>query len=784
MCLNAKVVGSGRLEAGATLAPPSRRRGRQDACGTGMLGISLSVSVLLLFATVTTRRSWAASPSTRVAAKFAETQSRVENIRKIMAEKPTIAKDSYLRLGLAVADRFRGPVPGGPAGKEDEWARLQSDEVSQVVDWTVQRIDELLHGARPVVVPRPVGGPLAVRDGLLIAPTRTADSPEVTRRPYWFSGYMNYAASAYNTTTNMLPEWREFGVTLLSVAPSLAFVGPGWAQLDNLEKLPEVLRKAAVAPHIMPDWAIKDAPEVMSSTPATFIAYNIDHPKAREVIERWLRMYVPVVKDSPALFGFYLSNEPLYLHSGRDQYSRPLWIEWLKKYHSTVGALNTLYKTNYGSFDLVPVPPISMPDGIEARRAYYDWHCFNDQHFADWHGWMNGIIKSIAPHALTHVKALRVLDMGTDKAYGAGIPDPELLSDVTDLADSDAWPTVPAHEGPDAYWWRSQSFMYDLLHSFRGQPVCDSENHPINVPSGPRPIPPAQTRAAIWQGALHHRVAVALFVWENWTTSDCQGQIFFRPANIYAAGRAMLDMNRLSEELAAINQAKVKVALLYSKPSVFWERDYSKTLRSVYTALTFMGQPVTFVSERQLASGKFSSANAKVDWIILPRATHVRSAAVAGLEEFVRRGGHVVMVGPDCLGWDEYHRPVQLPAALRGATRIEAQRDERAMMAALRPVLASGGLEMVRLTGSRVPSDCWGVEYRVVHDGSDLLVPITSYNEQAEVVRLHLPGQAVDLLSGKNVDPGCIALGPMEPRLLRIRRWSVESRGASDEANQ
>ncbi|MBI3922188.1 MAG: beta-galactosidase [Armatimonadetes bacterium] len=754
------------------------RGGTEGLRWSRVLGIPLSMSMPLL-ALVTVQRSGAAEPSPKITAKFADIPSRVGRTRQFIADKPAPGKDSYVRLGLAVVERFPGPVPGGPAGKELEWASLQSEEVTQVLDWTEQRINALQNGAPPVIVPRPAGGRIVIRNGLLFVPTLIGDSKKVTRRPYWLSGYMNYAASAFNTTTDMLPEWRNLGVTLLQNAPSLAFVGPDWTPLQKLKDLPKVLQTAAdngvmmdlaVAPHIMPDWAIKDAPDVMSTTPAGFINYNIDHPKAREVIERWLRMYVPVVKDSPALFGFYLSNEPEYLHSGRDQYSRPLWIEWLKRHHPTIRALNALYKTDYQSFDGVPVPAVGMPDGLETRRAYYDWVTFNHQHFADWHGWMNGIIKSIAPRALTHVKALRVLDVTGDQSF-VPVPDPELFSDFTDLADSDAWPCVPAHEGPEAYWWRSQALNYDLLHSFRGQPVFDSENHPIPVPFGPQSIPPAQTYAAVWQGALHHRAATAIFVWECWTTGDSQGQIYFRPANIYAADRAMLDMNRLSEELAAINVAKPKVALLYSRPSVFWEQsDYPQALRSVYTALTFMGQPVTFVSERQLATGKFSKANDRVDWILLPRATHVRESAMAGLEKFVRRGGHVVMVGRDCLGWDEYHRPRPLPKSLLTAKRIGADLDERGMMGALKPVLISGGLETVKLTEALGERDAWGVEYRVVRCRRDLHVPMISYNEQAETVRLHLSGRAVDLLSGKDVDLSRIALAPMEPRLLRIRR--------------
>ncbi len=728
---------------------------------------------------------WAVDIPVEISAQFAASQSRLERMKKLMADDPALGKDAYVRLGFAVVARFRNPVPGGPAGAEADWAKMQSREISQVLDWTEQRINQLAKGAvKPVVVPRPVGGQPEIRDGILYAQTKVGDSGKVTTLPYWFCGYMNYAASAYNTTTNMLADWPDFGVSLLQNAPSLAFVGPGWKPIPNkysgrydLNDLPEVLQKAAdkgimldlgISPHILPDWTFEGSPDVLSTTPSGFIGYNVDHPKAREVLEKWIRMYVPVVKDSPGLFSFYMSNEPSYLHSGRDQWSRPLWTQWLKKTHSSIGALNNLYGTTYKSYDEVPVPGVNMPEGIEAKRAYYDWSMFNDQHFADWHGWINGIIKSVAPKARTHVKAYRTLDFGMDTIWSAGAPNLEALSDYTDFADIDAWPCVPAHEGPDDYWWRSQSLNYDLIHSFRGQPVFDSENHVVSAPWGPQSIAPAQTRATVWQGAMHHRSAAALFVWESWTDGDATGQIFFRPANIYSASQAMIDMNRLGRELAVINKDKPKVALLYSIPAEFWERDYSKILRSVYTALTFMGQPVTFVSERQLTSGKFSSANEGVKWIIVPQATHVTNGAVAGLEKFTKRGGKVLLVGNNCLVWDEYHRPVPRDSQYY-SKQIEATADEQAMLAILKPALAAGGLQSVKLTEAATGSDAWQVEYRIVPDARDVLVPMISYSDKHRLVTLHLSGDALDLLTGEKINLKNISLDPNVPRLLRIK---------------
>ena len=82
-----------------------------------------------------------------------------------------------------------------------------------------------------------------------------------------------------------------------------------------------------------------------------FIDFNIDHPKVREVIEKWLRAFVPTLKDQSALFSYCLSNEPAYVKSGTDKFSRPKFAKYLQSIHGEIGKLNVLYGTSYKSFD-------------------------------------------------------------------------------------------------------------------------------------------------------------------------------------------------------------------------------------------------------------------------------------------------------------------------------------------------------------------------------------------------------------------------------------------------
>ena len=207
------------------------------------------------------------------------------------------------------------------------------------------------------------------------------------------------------------PDLAGDGTVRLGLAVAASFDGRirsgGPAGAEGATSIVSVLQSAAdhgvmvdllLSPHYMPGWAASVS-NLTAITRRGHIGYNIDHPVARDFIERWLRTIVPMVRDSPALFSLCLSNEPEYVNSGRDSYSRPAWVAFLADRHATIDVLNALYGSNHAGFDEVPVPPVDQPadENIAARRAYYDWACFNHAYIAAWHRWMNDIVKSMAP---------------------------------------------------------------------------------------------------------------------------------------------------------------------------------------------------------------------------------------------------------------------------------------------------------------------------------------------------------------------------------------------------
>jgi hypothetical protein len=225
----------------------------------------------------------------------------------------------------------------------------------------------------------------------------------------------------------------------------------------------------------------------------------------------------------------------------------------------------------------------------------------------------------------------------------------------------------------------------------------------------------------------------------------------------------MLDLNRLAPEVTALNTAKPRVALLYSQPSIFWEGQYQGTIGSLYRVLNFMGENVTFVSERQLTEGKTPN----VKWLLVPNATHVLPSTPAAVAAFAKSGGGVLLVGKESLGRDEYDRPLN---RTMDYPTMELAENEPATADTLRQRLAPLKLNDLRDTANGKPS--WGVEFRIVPFSKVKLVPLINLNADAKTVQL--PGWAqkegLDLLSGETVRLNTISVKPMVPRLLQISR--------------
>jgi len=704
-----------------------------------------------------------------IAAQTADNESRLVHLRQ-QAMMGSLLENAYVRLGIGVAERFIARVkqPDIRDKQQDSWTLLQARETAQILDAT----EGVVRTPLPTVPPISFA-PLHVDRGVLV---------DEAGSPAFFGGYA--------TTNRDLVNMSTLGVSFMQIekGPN-SLTADGKGGLGNVTSVVDRMKAARAAgvrvdmllsPHWFPDWARQEAPDLATDRRGG-LDYVIDHPVARRAIEQWLRAVVPAIKDQPALTTVCLANEPDYWWSGRDPFSKPLWIAYLTSKFGTVTALNDAYGTTYADFDHVQPPSRDTPGfakPVGARRAYYDWVVFNADHFAAWMRWMHRIIKEGAPNVLTQIK-VTIPNAIQHDAFGLGI-DHEVMCGITDLAGCDCatWPPGftslfesedPAAAGPAyplyAYAWQTEAICYDLLRAFAHQPIVNSENHVINDGYDP-PVPMAYLRSVMWQGVLHGQAGTSCWTFNEsgkWRNGD-YGSIYFRPAAIYGAGRAWLDARRCASQVAAVVRAKPQVAILYSRHSLFWQPGYDQTLMAAYTALSFLGEPVTFVTERQLAEGRAPTVRA----VLLPQATHVANATVTALAEFAGRGGKLIAFGEGNLSHDENSRLRSLPVTPAMRT-VPASANERVVFDALVPITQELGIT-ARLVDAQTGTPAFGVEYRIVRDQGRTFLSALNQLKQTQVVWISgLTARSItDLLSGGSADCARITLVPMVPVLFDL----------------
>lgn len=344
-----------------------------------------------------------------------------------------------------------------------------------------------------------------------------------------------------------------------------------------------------LSPHYFPAFLLEKYPELKSGNTG-FIKYNFNHPKAREVVEDYLRTIIPLVKDYPSLNNLVLSNEPVFI-SYKDSVFLADWQQYLTGLYESIDRLNEVYGTNYAGFTQV-----MLPAAVERTPLYYDWVNFNDQLFGGWHQWMADIIHEMAPDIPLNVK---IMAGALSKEQLAKSPvswgvDPEQISGLSQLNGLDAWNYLRS-EGATI---TQKLKFYDLLASFKEAPVINTEDHII--PDKDTQFVPEQVahvRNDLWQGAIHGRSGSIIWVWDRTddATSDLAGSVLNRPDVVSAIGKTGLDLNRLAAQVAAFQKVPYETAILYSKASNLYRPAYLDAVDRAYTALSYSGQKVGFI---------------------------------------------------------------------------------------------------------------------------------------------------------------------------------------------
>lgn len=562
----------------------------------------------------------------------------------------------------------------------------------------------------------------------------------------------------------------------MEIGPSSVLPAENRVNVHALDRFLETARRAAqenvqicllLSPHYFPDWAKAKWPHLKDCA-GTRIGYCVYDPHAREVLEKYLRTVVPIVRGNPALHSLCLSNESEDSTYGKCRVLKERWPEWLRSRYGTVGKMNATWRTSYADFASVPIP--ARADGTAPAPHLVDFIRFEREMYAGFHRWMAGIIHEIAPEIPVHAKIMCENELWTTPTlYSVDIEDFAELSDYNGN-DASIWPLKPERNSKWGYStteWPLCEIAFDHQRSAAEKPIFNTENHLIRDREK-GDIPGSFVYSALWQQAVHGQTLTTLWAWERAYDngkSDFNGLILERPDCLNAWAHCALDLNRLADRLAPIQNQEPTVLLLYSLSSRAWKEGIDESY-GCYRALTGLGQSIGVVVEKTLAeyarTGKRVRPLKDARAIVLPAVGHLPDEARQGLKRLAAEGVRVIAYAKKPL-FDEYGNA----RADDGFTFIE-KREEGGwsqLFADVSKMAKDWDLpDLPRARDVHSENGVEGVEshgYR--QDGKSYL---TIVNHSPETVRVRIEKPGVDLITGGKVD-SAFDLVPLRPVFIR-----------------
>ena len=674
---------------------------------------------------------------------------------------------SYPQIPFTILENFVGYAEEDARRGEVQRSLEQVGELESMAAQLKGELAEALAGRRLLAaVPRWTGEKRAVvKSSSFIAPVRMPNGV-VQERPVFFTGFGHFGQCVAD-----LEKWPHYGTNIIQiefgpngVLPEEGKVGdaPMRSMLQTLDRA----QKAGVAvcllisPHYFPEWALAKWPHLRKRREG-FLQYCLHAPEGQDLLRRYVAAAVAPLKDHPALHSICISNEPVNLEEPCE-FAKKDWLSWLQKRHGDIAQLNTCYGSKFAALADVPLPNPFEPH--EMSPLWMDYLRFNRDFFAGWHKMLADAVHEVAPKLPVHAKAMNFTLLNTDGGkYGV---DAYQFGQFSNVNGNDAVNLFDFGMNEFAQDWQQNAMGHDLQRSVLDAPVFNSENH-IITDRDTRRVPPSHIRAALWQAAVHGQSATTVWVWERTydPKSDIAASIMHRPACAGAVGRVNCDLNRAAFEMTALQQARPNLLLLHSSTALAWDAgSYGDCLSKLYTAVSFTGLKLGFISERQLESGIVPNAPV----LLIPGAVHFSNAAMESLRKF--KGRLVFVGGDDLLTRDEYGRPRNMDLHGDRIPFRYTATSARELHTQILAKLSGWNLHPQVMLQGPDQKVVWGVEWRTAETPEGLVVNVCNYRKEPVTVSLAQAGKnavARDVLTGQRIDSP-LPLLPLEVRLLRL----------------
>ncbi len=500
-----------------------------------------------------------------------------------------------------------------------------------------------------------------------------------------------------------------------------------------------------------------------------FLPFNMDHEKLRRITLMWGDLMGSIASEYDSVHTMCILNEP-EVHCYTSDYYKPRWYQYLEEKYGTITKLNDAYGgTSYTDFTQV-----IMPSEIEKTPRFYDFRVFNDGILDEYIAWFAGEMKKMYPDIKMHTKMMDYVNYSWPRFIRGGT-DWNRQKDYTDLNGCDSfgyydYENVPMH---------LRMAWYDYMSSLKDAPVWDTESHLLNDYNIPKmdEIIPYHYSADVWNGAIHGRGGQVIWLWDlrsgslpgGWSNYPNANAVL-RPDAVAKAAKAAMDLNRLAEEVSALQDVVPEVGLFFSRTTLGYD-DYSQQRFSdfdqAYQEIIGSGQKAGFVVDA--APEEIS----KYKLLIVPETTHVLKEMVDGIYQYLKDGGEVLLLGENCLRYDEH-----------GKAHDAAMLQEIYAMADTESTVTEKIKEMelsdVVLVDAETNAQVEGIEWSYTDLNGNYIVNIINYEydlNDVKRVKVLYRGQEIqtlhELRNGTTTTSGILELKPYEPILVSFEHKDI-----------
>ena len=511
-----------------------------------------------------------------------------------------------------------------------------------------------------------------------------------------------------------------------------------------------------LSPNYLPKFILATDPELTAHT-EYFLPWNMEHPKLRRFMSLWIQYLAQTFNEYDNVLSINLMNEPA-LHPNTTEFYLPFWHEYLKEIHGTIEQLNEIYGTDYADFE-----EVSFPGAMEETPLYYDYKTFTETKVMEFVKFLSDEVEKYMPEKK---KDLKIMDyfMHAYGAYADHGSNIEKLAQFVDINACDAF----------SYYGNARTPLimkmgwFDYLSSISDRPTWDTESHISNDKKIPEfdNLVPYYTAADDWQGAIHGRNAVVHWLydlrtstrvgsWSNYPNANA----VHRPADVIEVSRTAMDLNRLAYEVTALKNVTPKVGFLYSLTALGYNTGYMNMCEDVYSDILYSGQKVGFVIDEQPEEAS------QYELLIVPEAKNVSRVMLENIKKLIDKGGKLLLIGEDCLKYDEYNRP-------HDAELLEYIYDHADIQSGVREKISAMELSDVTLVDTQTGEAPDKIEYCYTEYDGKILLNIMSYETQEKVsLDVYYKGNKVttsaELRSGNMMQESVTVL-PHQPILLQF----------------